>query len=307
MANSRPVPGAASATCAPWMLSSVTTPLALLAVTPITPGYAAGYRKPLLVSDAVPRLPAEATTTMSLATAYSTAERSAGGSLGRLNERLMTWAPLSAAHRMPSTRRGRRASSSSSVVKARTGRIVASLARPMMPERPGSSRAAIRLATMVPCPIVSSVAGPSTRDRPATTLPAGKWALLAETPESMTATTIPEPVAIDHERSAASTSRAAERSGTKRVTPSSQGAAWVRAGAVRSGPAAWAGAAVSARVPTAAPTAVRTALRKPGCPVIDPPQEPAEMTLCAATGSSAGPARNNSIHAAGTAVASVAL
>ena len=45
------------------MESSVTTSLASVAATPITPGYAAGKRAPSAVSEAVARLPARPATT----------------------------------------------------------------------------------------------------------------------------------------------------------------------------------------------------------------------------------------------------
>ena len=70
------------------------------------------------------------------------------------------------------------------------------------------SRAAMIPARAVPWPFSSVVAGPPTKLLPGRTEPRGKWTLLAETPESTTATTTPLPVARDQAVRAPSRARA---------------------------------------------------------------------------------------------------
>ena len=127
--------------------------------------------------------------------------------MGRvLIDTLITSAPWRTAQAMPAAIRpvsggyatGRLPVLSSSW-NTRTGRIFACGAAPTRADfLSPSDRAAMMPATPVPCPRMSSVAGPGTNDTPGRTAPR-RCALPGSTPESTTATVTPLPVASVHE------------------------------------------------------------------------------------------------------------
>src|SRR5687767_12683828 len=90
-------PGAAMSTQLPNELKLVSEPLALVAATAMTSGYDAGNW-----TTSLPSLPAAATTTTPLDTAYLTASCRTGLSPGPPSDMLITLAPWSVAQVMPS-------------------------------------------------------------------------------------------------------------------------------------------------------------------------------------------------------------
>ena len=193
-------PNAAMSTCRPGCEKSASRPSAPTAATPITPGKSAGYVTP----GFGPSLPAAATTTTPASTASEIAASTRGSSATITNEMLMTSArPSRTAHRIPSANaralvcesRPDDASSISDFSLTFTGTIVAPGASPCTSVPPTGAPAMIP-ATAVPCPTQSSrpLDALYNGSRPTSTRPRN-CGFRASTPESITATRTPAPVA----------------------------------------------------------------------------------------------------------------